>query len=96
MESSEIKHLKRDIKKNNILKKYQLKRIGIFGSLARGEKYNDIDLYIDKDDFNTSYLPELKESIEKITNKRVDVMLKKYANPIVLYRAKKDMIYVDE
>jgi len=26
----------------------------------------------------------------------VDIMLKKYANPIVLYRAKKDMVYVTQ
>jgi predicted nucleotidyltransferase len=38
----------------------------------------------------------LKEDLEKITEMDVDIMLKKYANPIVLYRALKDMKYVTE
>ena len=34
--------------------------------------------------------------LETITKKEVDIMLIKYANPIVLYRAQKDMIYVSQ
>ena len=35
------------LKKENLLKNYNLDKIGIFGSFARGEKANDIDFYID-------------------------------------------------
>jgi len=35
------------LKKENLLKKYNLDKIGIFGSFARGEKAKDIDFYID-------------------------------------------------
>ncbi|MCL2233085.1 MAG: nucleotidyltransferase domain-containing protein [Treponema sp.] len=82
--------------KEDILKKYNLDKIGIFGSLARGEEANDIDLYIDSDTYNLAYLIPLKRELENITKKEVDIMLKKYANPIVLHRAQKDMVYVTQ
>jgi len=82
------------IKRNNLLKKYNLEKIGVFGSFARGEKANDIDFYIDSDNYNIKNLMELKKDLEELTEKEVDIMLKKYANPIILYRAEKDMKYV--
>jgi predicted nucleotidyltransferase len=86
--------LEKAIKKENILQKYRLEKIGIFGSFARGEKANDIDFYIDTETCDLRKLIELKNDLEKISQKSVDIMTKKYANPIVLYRAQKDMIYV--
>jgi predicted nucleotidyltransferase len=91
-----INALEKAIKNENILKKYNLEKIGVFGSFARGEKANDIDFYIDLDNYNLKNLINLKKDLEKITEKEVDIMLKKYANPIVLYRAEKDMKYVTQ
>jgi predicted nucleotidyltransferase len=82
------------IKKERILKKYKLERIGVFGSFARGEKANDIDFYIDAEIYDLKNLIDLKNDLEKISQKSVDIMVKKYANPIVLHRAQKDMRYV--
>jgi predicted nucleotidyltransferase len=82
------------IKKENILEKYKLERIGIFGSFARGEMANDIDFYIDVETYDLKNLIALKNDLEKISQKSVDIMIKKYANPIVLHRAQKDMRYV--
>ena len=89
-----INALEKAIKSENLLEKYNLEKIGVFGSFARGEKANDIDFYIDLDNYNIKNLINLKRDLEKITEKEVDIMLKKYANPIVLYRAEKDMRYV--
>jgi predicted nucleotidyltransferase len=89
-----INALEKAIKNENILKKYNLKQIGVFGSFARGEKANDIDFYIDLENYDVMNLINLKKDLEKITEKEVDIMIKKYANPIVLYRAQKDMKYV--
>jgi len=89
-----INALEKAIKSENLLEKYNLEKIGVFGSFARGEKANDIDFYIDLDNYNIKNLINLKRDLEKITEKEVDIMLKKYANPIILYRAKKDMRYV--
>ena len=86
--------LKKIIIESNILQKYGLEKIGIFGSFARGEEFNDIDFYIDEDKINYLKVEELQAELEQITNKKVDLMQKKFANPIVLHRAQKDMIYV--
>ena len=91
-----IKALEKAIKNENILKKYNLDKIGVFGSFARGEKAKDIDFYIDLDNYNLKNLIPLKNELEEITQRKVDIMLKKYANPIVLYRAQKDMVYVTQ
>jgi predicted nucleotidyltransferase len=91
-----INALERAIRNENLLKKYDLDKIGIFGSFARGEKANDIDFYIDLDNYSVKNLINLKKDLEKITEKEVDIMIKKYANPIVLYRAEKDMKYVTQ
>jgi len=91
-----IKALEQAIKNENLLKKYNLDKIGVFGSFARGEKAKDIDFYIDIDNYTLKNLIPLKKDLENITEKEVDIMLKKYANPIVLYRAQKDMVYVSQ
>ncbi|MDR2481146.1 MAG: nucleotidyltransferase domain-containing protein [Spirochaetaceae bacterium] len=91
-----INALEKAIKDENLLKKYELEKIGVFGSFARGEPANDIDFYIDAENYNLKNVINLKKDLEKITAKEVDIMLKKYANPIVLYRAQKDMKYVTQ
>ena len=90
-----IAALEEAIRTENLLKKHNLEKIGIFGSFARGEKANDIDFYID-DDYSLNNLINLQKDLEKITEMEVDIMLKKYANPIVLYRAQRDMKYVTQ
>ncbi|HLP57726.1 MAG TPA: nucleotidyltransferase domain-containing protein [Candidatus Deferrimicrobium sp.] len=81
------------LKKKRLLKKYHLKKLSLFGSFARGEKANDIDILVrDVKDYNS--LIEFKKELELLTKKRVDIMIEKFANPIVLYRASKDMIDV--
>ena len=96
MNVESINALEQAIRNENLLKKYNLDKIGVFGSFARGEKANDIDFYIDSDNYSIKNLIPLKKDLEEITEKEVDIMLKKYANPIVLYRAQKDMIYVTQ
>jgi len=91
-----INALEQAIKTENILGKYNLDKIGVFGSFARGEEANDIDFYIDLENYNIKNLIKLKTDLEKITQKDVDIMLKKYANPIILHRAQKDMKYVTQ
>ena len=91
-----VNTLEKAIKDENLLKKHNLEKIGIFGSFARGEQANDIDFYIDSEDYDIKNLIGLKNDLKKITKKEVDIMVKKYANPIILYRAEKDMKYVSQ
>ena len=93
--NNEIETLKKVVNHHHLLKKYQLKKIGVFGSVARGEKSNDIDLFVENvSDYKN--LLDFREELEKLLQKKVDIVIDKYANPIVLYRAKKEMLYVTE
>ena len=94
MNIDSINALEEAIKTEDILKKHNLNKIGVFGSFARGEKANDIDFYIDEDDYDLNNLLALQKDLERITKMRVDILLREYANPIILYRAGKDMKYV--
>lgn len=75
-----------------IFERYGLKRIGVFGSFARGEQFQDIDLFIE-DEIDYKKIIELKALLERSAGVRVDIMEKKSAEPLVLYRALKDMKY---
>lgn len=79
-------------KQNHFLERFGIKKIGLIGSLARGEKFHDIDLLIDED-LHYKKLLELKEFLEKETGYKVDILQKKYADPIILHRALKDVRY---
>jgi predicted nucleotidyltransferase len=96
MQIESINALEKALKEKNILKKYSLERIGIFGSFARGEKANDIDFYIDSENYDIKNIVNLKKDLENLTEREIDIMVKKYANPIILYRAQKDMKYVTQ
>ena len=91
--NKQIEHFKEKISTYNILKKYHLSKLTLFGSFARGEKAEDIDIYIEKYD-NYGKLIELKEELEEIFKKPVDIVIKEFANPIILFRAKRDFIDV--
>ena len=56
----------------------------------------DIDIYLDIETYEIKKLLKFKKELEKLSNKEIDLVLKKYANPIILYRAQKDMRYVTE
>ena len=59
-------------------------RIGIFGSMARGEntEYSDIDiLYQLKDTVGLFNIVRMKDNLEEKLNKKVDLVSEKYINP---------------
>lgn len=77
----------------NVFSQLGVNRIGVFGSYARGEEYNDIDLLLDED---PGY--EKREMLKKLieTELRVpcDVVVKNKLEPIILYYLNKDLQYV--
>ncbi len=78
---------------SGLLSKYGLKKISLFGSFIKGKNFNDIDILVeDAPDFDA--LVEFKQELEILTQKKIDLLIKKFANPIVLYRAQKDLIDV--
>ncbi|MBN1598299.1 MAG: nucleotidyltransferase domain-containing protein [Bacteroidales bacterium] len=73
--------------KDRLLRDYHLTKIGIFGSMSRGEQNDssDIDLIIEfKPDTPDLYAlkQKLKEEIQSRFNRQVDVCRLKYIKPI--------------
>ncbi|MDR3194138.1 MAG: nucleotidyltransferase domain-containing protein [Tannerella sp.] len=88
--------LQQYLRENRIFSQYNLKRIGVFGSFARDEaNANDIDILIE-DEIDPDSLIKLKILLENSFQKKVDAVLKKFANPIILYRAQKDLPYATQ
>jgi predicted nucleotidyltransferase len=88
--------LQQYLRKNRIFSEYDLKRIGVFGSFARDEaNANDIDILIE-DDIDPDKLMQLKILLENSFQKKVDIVLTKFANPVILHRAQKDIRYATQ
>ena len=84
----------RIFRENKLLAKYRLKDVFVFGSSVRTATPNDIDLLVrDFQDYND--LLSLRKELSEKTGKSVDVVIEKFANPIILYRANKESIRVE-
>jgi len=85
--------------KQNISRKYHLKKLGIFGSYARGEQtpISDLDLLVEFED-NTPDLADKKEflrkEIQSAFHMPVDICREKYIKPIFRQHILSDAIYV--
>ena len=92
MENKNIIALEEYFRANKIFERFGISRIGIFGSYGRGEKYNDIDLFLEE---NLDYEKrmQLKTLVENAFHTRVDVVVKEFAEPIILHHALKEMQY---
>ncbi len=88
-----ISELKKIFYRKKLLSKYGIEKVGLFGSLARGESFKDIDILVENYKSNNSLL-DFKNELETLTGKKVDLVIEKFANPIILFRAKKDLVYV--
>lgn len=89
-----VKDIKAILISHNVFRKLGVKRIGIFGSYARGEKYGDIDLLLDEDPgYNKREI--LKKIVEDEFNISCDVAVKDRLEPIILYYITKDLVYVE-
>ena len=85
--------------KQNISQRYQLKKLGIFGSYARNEQTpdSDLDLLVEFEE-NTSDLTEKKEflrkEIQSVFQIPIDICREKYIKPIFRQQILTDAIYV--
>lgn len=80
------------LRQNDVFNRFGLSRIGIFGSFIRGEKYNDIDLLLEENiDYNKRQ--ELKQLLEVSLHTKIDLVIKQFAEPIILRHALKDVQY---
>lgn len=80
------------LREENVFARFGFSRLGVFGSFARGEEFNDIDLLLEeKLDYDARM--SLKYFLESHLHIPVDIILKDFAEPIILFRALKDVKY---
>jgi predicted nucleotidyltransferase len=87
------------LNKQDISQKFNLTKLGIFGSYARNEQTlkSDLDLLVEFEE-NTPDLMDkkvfLRAELESAFNLQVDVCREKYIKPIFLQQILTDAIYV--
>ena len=69
----------------DILKKYRVKRIGLFGSYVRGEqkRYSDIDFLVEFEEASFDNFMELAFSLEDMFRKKVELITNGNLSPYI-------------
>ena len=76
---------------------YAIEKIGIFGSVARGEatETSDIDVCIETKKPDLFMLVHIKEELQNLFHKSVDIVrVRERMNPYLKKRIEKEAIYV--
>lgn len=73
-QNNQISELADIMARNNLFEKFKLSKVGIFGSTARGEVSNDIDILIE-DSVDYRLLSILRDELQRLTNKRIDIVI---------------------
>ena len=83
--------------KENAAAEYDIKRIGIFGSFARGEanKDSDVDIVFETDSPNLFRTARMKTDLERLLSRHVDVVrFRANMNPRLKSRIAREAQYV--
>ncbi|HEX9957329.1 MAG TPA: nucleotidyltransferase domain-containing protein [Fibrella sp.] len=89
---SDFNTLQTYLRDQNVFARFGLSRIGVFGSFIRGEEFRDIDLLIEED-IPYQKLIALRDELQADLIIPVDLMLRRYAEPIILRSALRDIQY---
>ncbi|MEZ5053662.1 MAG: nucleotidyltransferase domain-containing protein [Chitinophagales bacterium] len=95
MQPQTIEDIRNYFIEHDLFNKYNLTKIGVFGSFARGEKFNDIDLLIEEK-IERKSIRILKNELTKNWEIKVDIVPVEFADPIILYNAKKEVRYASK
>lgn len=76
----------------NIFTLLGVNKIGVFDSFTRNENFRDIDLLIEEP-VSLEALMSLQKILKKDIEIPIDIVLSKYAEPIILNRANQDLKY---
>jgi predicted nucleotidyltransferase len=93
---SEIFEILKKYKHENA-KKYGIKTLGIFGSFSRDEAKDesDVDIVIETTTPDLFKLVHIKDELEKLLHKTVDIVRnREKMNPYLKSRIKKEAVYV--
>lgn len=90
------KILKKIEKEKEKIRKTGAKKIGLFGSFAKGEqkKKSDIDFLVEFDEITFDNYFDLKELLEKIFKRKIDLVIEKDLKPELNY-VKEETKYVE-
>jgi len=80
-----------------LLKRHHVRRIGIFGSVARGDATDksDIDLLVDFDESISLFdLVDLEDYLQKLLRRNVDVVPRGALKPLLRKNILRDVRYV--
>lgn len=88
-----IQELEAILQRENIFQEFGIERLGLFGSFARGGDYRDIDILVEHD-MHYKQRERLQARLQAVLHTKVDLVAKKFADPIILYRANKELKYV--
>jgi predicted nucleotidyltransferase len=94
--TQEYLHLLGDYKRRHAAE-YGIERMGIFGSVARGEQRSDsdVDVYFESPSMSLFKMGGLMCDLEDLFGARVDLIRKhKNLSPAFLHRIEQDIIYV--
>ncbi len=89
-----LEDLESFLNQNKVFDFFNIEKIGVFGSFARGEKARDIDLLMSNANMNNKGLFRYLLDLEKKAGTKLDFVMEEFANPIILRRAQKDLKYV--
>ncbi len=78
---------------SDMLKKYKVKTIGLFGSFVRNEqnKNSDIDFLIEFSEFSFDNLFNLKQQLEKLFGRNVEIVSSGSVSPYIEPYIKKEL-----
>ncbi|MCD6334443.1 MAG: nucleotidyltransferase domain-containing protein [Candidatus Latescibacteria bacterium] len=83
--------------KNSNQSKYGIKRIGVFGSVSRGEEHeqSDVDVIVELEKQDLFYLIGIKQDLEEQLRLPVDIVsYREHMNPFLKKRIDKEASYV--
>ncbi|NWF76549.1 MAG: nucleotidyltransferase family protein [Nitrospirae bacterium] len=83
--------------KEEVVREYNVKEIGIFGSIVRGEqkKRSDIDILVEYYELpDLLKLIELEMRLQRILKKKVDLVEKSGIRPELKNRILKEVVYI--
>ena len=81
------------LQNSGLQKKYGLKKIGVFGSFARGEPHKDIDLLLEDEHIDWKSLEAFRHEFQIQTGEKLDIMVRQFAEPLIFKTALRDIRY---
>lgn len=79
------------------MREFQLRRIGLFGSFARGEnnEQSDIDIVVEMEEPDLFKISRLEEKLTNALGRKVDVLrLRKNMDALLRKRVENESLYV--